>query len=159
MNGSGQSGTPPPPPPLVNYYHNRGLCCAIIIRCSQKQSPNHACDFCLGNFMEEIIACAPLDGPKFRQTLEKFINSLKVFSWLNWQSSGFDHYHHKAMGKMMFSNCTATMRVKAIRTGELPLLTSMAKLYTTKVSMPCPGKHSLIECRRCSTSTRKRVKK
>ena len=42
------------------------------------EAPDHACDFA-GDFTEEIIACAPLDGPKFRADARKAHQLLKNF--------------------------------------------------------------------------------
>ena len=44
----------------------------------ENEAPDHARDFA-GDFMEEIIACAPLDGPKFRVDAHKVHQLLKNF--------------------------------------------------------------------------------
>ena len=59
-------------------YHPRGLRCAAIIHCLRYEVPDHARDFA-GDFREEIIACAPLDGPKFREDARKVHQLLKNF--------------------------------------------------------------------------------
>ena len=147
-------------PDFVNYLSTipgvYGVPLSYIVR--ENKAPDHARDFA-GDFTEEITACAPLVGPKFRADARKVHQLVKNFSRLNRQSSGSDRWHHEATAEMMFSSCVATMRVKATRVEELPLPTSIAKLYITKANLRCPGNPSSIGCRRCSTSTRKRAKK
>ena len=65
-----------------------GVPLSYVVR--DNQAPDHMRDFD-GDFTEEIISCAPLDGPKFRADARKVHQLLKTSSWLNRQSSGFDH--------------------------------------------------------------------
>ena len=44
----------------------------------ENEAPDHTRDF-VGDFTEEIIACAPLDGPKFRADAHKVHQLLKNF--------------------------------------------------------------------------------
>ena len=93
------------------------------------------------------------------QLLGRSINSLKISSWLNWQSSGFDRYHHEATDETMSLSCAATMKVEAIKSGESPLLTSTVKRCTTKANVPCLGKRFLTGCKKCLISTRRKAKR
>ena len=67
-------------PAFVNYLSTiprvYGMLLLYIVR--DNQAPDHACDF-VGDFMEEIIACAPLNGPKFRADARKVHQLLKNF--------------------------------------------------------------------------------
>ena len=49
---------------------------SYIVR--ENEAPGHACDF-VGDFTEEIIACAPLDGPKVQADVRKVHQLLKNF--------------------------------------------------------------------------------
>ena len=65
-------------PVFVNYLSTKprvyGVPLSYVVR--ENEDPDHACDF-VGDFMEEIIACAPLDGPKFRADARKVLQLLK----------------------------------------------------------------------------------
>ena len=67
-------------PAFVNYLSTipgvYGVPLSYIVR--DNQAPDHARDFA-GDFMEEIIACAPLNGPKFRADAHKVHQLLKNF--------------------------------------------------------------------------------
>ena len=67
-------------PAFVNYLSTipgvYGVLLSYIVR--DNQAPDHACDFA-GDFTEEIIACAPLNGPKFRADARKVHQLLKNF--------------------------------------------------------------------------------
>ena len=71
---------PPPPPPLVNYLSTIPGVYVVLLSyvVRNNEAPDHACDFA-GDFMEDIIACAPLDGPKFRVDTRKVHQLLKNF--------------------------------------------------------------------------------
>ena len=56
----------------------------------ENEAPDHVLHFA-GDFTEEIIACAPMDGPKFRADTRKVHQLLKNFLKLSRQSSGSDH--------------------------------------------------------------------
>ena len=78
-------------PAFVNYLSTipgvYGVPLSYIVQ--ENLAPDHMHDF-EGDSTEEIIACAPLDGPKFRADARKVHQLLKNFSRLNRQSSGFD---------------------------------------------------------------------
>ena len=67
-------------PAFVNYLSTipgvYGVPLSYIVR--DNEAPDHTCDFA-GDFMEEIIACAPLNGPKFRADARKVHQLLKNF--------------------------------------------------------------------------------
>ena len=67
-------------PAFVNYLSTipgvYGMLLSYIIR--DNEAPDHARDF-VGDFTEEIIACAPLNGPKFRADARKVHQLLKNF--------------------------------------------------------------------------------
>ena len=79
-------------PAFINYLSTipgvYGVLLSYIVR--DNEAPDHAHDFA-GYFTEEIIACAPLDGPSFEQMLARFTNSSRTSSRLNQQSSGSNH--------------------------------------------------------------------
>ena len=77
-------------PAFVNYLSTipsvYGVPLSYIIR--DNQAPDHTRDFA-GDFTEEIIACAPLNGPKFRadagkvnQLLKNFLTSESAEQWI-----------------------------------------------------------------------------
>ena len=67
-------------PAFVNYLSTipvvYGVPLSYVV--CKNEAPDHACDF-VGHFMEEIIACAPLVGPKFRVDAHKVHQLLKNF--------------------------------------------------------------------------------
>ena len=67
-------------PVFVNYLSIipgvYGVPLSYIVR--ENEAPDHACDFA-GDFTEDIIACTPLDGPKFRADTHKVHQLLKNF--------------------------------------------------------------------------------
>ena len=67
-------------PAFVNYLSTipgvYGVPLSYIVH--DNAAPDHACDFA-GDFTEEIIACAPLNGPKFRADARKVHQLLKNF--------------------------------------------------------------------------------
>ena len=67
-------------PAFVNYLSTipgvYGVPLSYIVR--DNQAPDHTRDFA-GDFTEEIIACAPLNGPKFRADARKVHQLLKNF--------------------------------------------------------------------------------
>ena len=67
-------------PPFVNYLSTipgvYGVPLSYVVR--ENQAPDHTRD-CEGDFTEEIIACAPLNGPKFRADARKVHQLLKNF--------------------------------------------------------------------------------
>ena len=77
-------------PAFVNYLSTipgvYGVPLSYIVR--DNEAPDHAHDF-VGDFMEEIIACAPLDGPKFladarkaHQLLKNFLTAESAEQWI-----------------------------------------------------------------------------
>ena len=71
MKGSGQNGIP-----LSSIPGVYGVPLSYVVR--ENQAPDHTRDF-EGDFTEEIIACAPLNGPKFRADARKVHQLLKNF--------------------------------------------------------------------------------
>ena len=67
-------------PALVNQLSTipgvYGVPLSYVVR--KNEAPDHAHDFA-GDLMEEIIACTPLDGPKFRADARKVHQLLKNF--------------------------------------------------------------------------------
>ena len=67
-------------PAFVNYLSTitgvYGVPLSYVVR--KNKAPDHAHDFA-GDFMEEIIACAPFNGPKFRADTRKVHQLLKTF--------------------------------------------------------------------------------
>ena len=67
-------------PAFINYLSTipgvYGVWLSYVVR--DNEAPDHARDF-VGDFTEEIIACAPLDGPKFWAEAQKVHQLLKNF--------------------------------------------------------------------------------
>ena len=67
-------------PAFVNYLSTipgvYGVPLSYVV--CENEAPDHAHDFA-GDFTEEIIACTPLDGPKFRADARKVHQLLKTF--------------------------------------------------------------------------------
>ena len=77
-------------PAFINYLSTiprvYGVPLSYVVR--KNEAPDHARDFA-GDFTEEIIACAPLDGPKFRadarkvhQLLTNFLTAELAEQWI-----------------------------------------------------------------------------
>ena len=67
-------------PAFINYLSTipgvYGVSLSYVVR--ENQAPDHTRDYD-GDFTEEIIACAPLNGPKFRADARKVHQLLKNF--------------------------------------------------------------------------------
>ena len=77
-------------PAFVNYLSTipgvYGIPLSYVVR--ENQTPDHTRDF-EGDFMEEIIVCAPLNGPKFwvdarkvHQLLKNFLTAESAEQWI-----------------------------------------------------------------------------
>ena len=101
-------------PAFVNYLSTipgvYGVPLPYVVR--ENQAPDHMCDFD-GDFTEEIIACAPLDGPKFQadarkvhQLIKNFLTAESAEQWIRplaLRGNGRDdvlelHHHYEGEG-------------------------------------------------------------
>ena len=121
-------------------------------------APDHTRDFA-GDFAEEIIACAPLKGPKFRADARKVNQLLKNFLTAESAEQWIRPLAPRGNGRDDILELRRHYEGEGNQSRRMPPLTSTVKPCITRVNVRCPGKHSSTRCRRCSTSTRKRAKK
>ena len=125
-------------PAFVNYLSTipgvYGVPLSYVVR--ENQAPDHTRDF-EGDFTEEIIACAPLNGPKFCYKLRMFgipiegptnvfCDNEAVFKNTTIPESTLKKKHNS----ICYHRCREAVAAKVMRVAKEGMLTNLADLFT-----------------------------
>ena len=144
-------------PAFVNYLSTipgvRGVPLSYVVR--ENEAPGHETD--IGNdFTARSIACAPLNDSSFRADAKKVHQLLMNFLVAESAEQWIKDLTPRVNGRRDMEALRNITGARVTQVGGSRRLKSCVNPSTTRVSILSPLVHSLIGCRRCLTSSRKK---